>query len=225
MIKLEGIKKSYTVGRSTLEVLKGITLHVEKGEFVSIIGPSGTGKSTLMHIMGLLDTPDSGSYTFMGRDVTNLPDRELSKIRNREIGFVFQAFHLIERYTVIDNVLLPIRYRKEDTKPYKSKALELLERMGILERAHHRASELSGGERQRVAIARALIGNPRLILADEPTGNLDSKTSSEIMDIFSGLNGEGKTVIIVTHDPEVASKCRRIVRMRDGIIESDEGSG
>ncbi len=225
MIKLEGIKKSYTVGRSTLEVLKGITLHVEKGEFVSIIGPSGTGKSTLMHIMGLLDTPDSGSYTFMGRDVTNLPDRELSKIRNREIGFVFQAFHLIERYTVIDNVLLPIRYRKEDTKPYKSKALELLERMGILERARHRASELSGGERQRVAIARALIGNPRLILADEPTGNLDSKTSSEIMDIFSGLNGEGKTVIIVTHDPEVASKCRRIVRMRDGIIESDEGSG
>ena len=175
--------------------------------------------------MGLLDTPDSGSYTFMGRDVTNLPDRELSKIRNREIGFVFQAFHLIERYTVIDNVLLPIRYRKEDMKPYKSRALELLERMGIFERAHHRASELSGGERQRVAIARALIGNPRLILADEPTGNLDSKTSSEIMDIFSELNSEGKTVIIVTHDPEVASKCKRIVRMRDGIIESDEGSG
>ncbi len=220
MIELKGIRKSYKIGKSRMEVLKGVDLVVREGEFLSIMGPSGAGKSTLMHIIGLLDTPDEGSYKLMGMEVSGLSDRELSFIRNRKIGFVFQAFHLIERYTVIENVLLPIRYRKKKSmKEFKERAEMLLERLGLIDKSFHRAFELSGGERQRVAIARALVGNPKLILADEPTGNLDSRTSSEIMSLFEEMNKDGKTIIIVTHDPEVASRAERIVRIRDGIIE------
>ncbi len=224
MMVLEGVRKSYMVGEVKVEVLRGIDLKIEKGEYVAILGPSGAGKSTLMHILGLLDVPDEGKYFFSGIETENLSDKELSRIRNEEIGFVFQAFHLIPHYTILENVLLPFRYRRNrNSFNGKEKALELIEKMGLLSRINHRANELSGGERQRVAIARALVNDPKVILADEPTGNLDTKTSNEIMDIFDELNEGGKTIVIVTHDPDVASRAKRRIVIIDGKIESDTG--
>ena len=219
MLKMHGIHKSYKIGPNAVEVLKGIDLEVTNGEMVSIMGQSGSGKSTLMNIIGLLDRADRGSYSVDGTDVAQYSDRELSALRNRKIGFVFQSFFLLSRLSALDNVGVPLVYRGLHKAEIRQLSQTYLERVGMGERSHHRPNELSGGQQQRVAIARALVGQPSLILADEPTGSLDSRVGQEIMALFTALNQtEGMTVVIITHDAKVAAQCQRVVYMRDGYL-------
>ncbi|RNI34307.1 ABC transporter ATP-binding protein [Hanamia caeni] len=221
IIQLENIKKSYYLGKQELKVLKGISLEVFKNEYVALMGPSGSGKSTLMNILGCLDSPSSGKYILNGEDVSKMQDDDLADVRNKEIGFVFQQFNLLPRLTAAENVALPLIYNGTSKKIRTAQALEMLDRVGLADRSHHKPNELSGGQNQRVAIARALVNNPSIILADEPTGNLDSKTSIEIMHIFDKIQSEGNTVILVTHEEDIAAYAHRIIRLKDGVIESD----
>lgn len=218
LVILKGITKTYQTGKINYKVLKGIDLEVKEGEFLAIMGASGSGKSTLLNIIGLLDKPDSGVYIFDEKEVNSLSKKELAKIRNQKIGFVFQAFHLIPWATALENVLMPLLYKGKIKKEDEKKALQLLIRLGLEKRINAKPGELSGGEQQRVAIARALITKPTLLLADEPTGNLDSKSSQEVMNIFKELNEEGLTIIMVTHDPEIAKFAQRIKIIKDGIF-------
>jgi len=221
IIRLEEIHKSYFMGKQALPVLKGVTLNIFKNEYVALMGPSGSGKSTLMNIIGCLDTPTDGTYVLNGQDVSKMPDDDLADVRNIEIGFVFQQFNLLPRLTAVENVALPLVYAGIPRRQRLERAMEVLEKVSLTDRSHHKPNELSGGQCQRVAIARALINNPSLILADEPTGNLDTKTSIEIMDIFSSIQSAGNTVVLVTHEEDIANYAHRIVRLRDGMIESD----
>ncbi len=221
MITLKNIKKSYFIGERELTILKGINLEIGKGEFVILMGVSGSGKTTLMNIVGLLDKQTEGEYLFMDTGIDGLDDEMLATMRNMHIGFVFQQFFLLPYLNAIENVMIPIIYSKKQIKHPREKAKHLFERFGLIERRHNKPSQLSGGEQQRVAIARALINDPDLILADEPTGALDSKTGNEIMELFRMLNGDGKTVIVVTHDPKLASFGKRIIRIEDGTISED----
>ncbi len=221
IVRLENIRKVYENFGVKNEVLKGINLVIKKGEFVSIMGPSGSGKTTLMNIIGCLDTATSGKYYLDGKDISNLNDDELSEIRSEYIGFVFQQFYLIQYLNVLENVLMPTIYSKKDRKNIKEKAKELLEKVGLGDKLNFKPSQLSGGQQQRVAIARALINEPQLILADEPTGALDSKTAESIMKIFKELNEEGKTIVIITHDPSIALQTERIIKIKDGKILND----
>jgi putative ABC transport system ATP-binding protein len=219
MLKLVDIRKKYTIGPTEFEVLKGVNLEVGKGELVSIMGSSGCGKSTLMNIIGLLDKPTSGSYAIEGKPMMDADDDELSTIRNLKIGFVFQQYHLLTRFTSLDNVALPLLYRNEKEADLKERSLEFLRKVDMQDRADHKPTELSGGQQQRVAIARAMAGHPAIILADEPTGALDTRVGQEIMDLFKRLNEEEDiTVVIITHDPQIAKQCKRFVTMRDGIL-------
>ncbi|MFV8248524.1 ABC transporter permease [Bdellovibrio bacteriovorus] len=220
MIDIKGIRKSYQMGDTKVDVLKGISLKIERGDFVAIMGPSGSGKSTLMHILGLLDVPSEGSYNLNGREVADLSEDELAIVRREEIGFIFQQFNLLPRMEAWQNVSLPLIY-SEDGFSY-DKAHTLLDKVGLAERIHHKSNELSGGQQQRIAIARSLINNPRIIFADEPTGNLDSKSEKEIMQILHKLNDQGITVIVVTHEEEIGQQAKRLIRLRDGVIQSDE---
>ena len=222
MIHLENIQKSYYLGKQELKVLKGISLEIFKNDYVALMGPSGSGKSTLMNILGCLDSPTAGKYILNNADVSQMIDDDLAEVRNKEIGFVFQQFNLLPRLTAAENVALPLIYNGTPKKIRNEQALEMLRRVGLEDRSHHKPNELSGGQNQRVAIARALVNNPSIILADEPTGNLDSKTSVEIMHIFDKIQSDGNTVILVTHEEDIANFARRIIRLRDGIIESDE---
>lgn len=220
MLELMNIHKSYSLGTVDVEILKGVNMRVEQGEMLAVLGSSGCGKSTLMNILGFLDQPSSGEYAFGGRKAAGLSDNELSRIRNTEIGFVFQQFHLLPKLTALDNVCLPLVYRGIPSKERKERARSLLDKVGMGEREHHRPGELSGGQQQRVAIARALCGQPSLILADEPTGALDVSTSREIMNLFLSLNeDEGMTVVLITHDPSLATQCGRSVIMQDGVVD------
>src|ERR1700743_2310157 len=221
IIELSNIQKSYFMGRHPLPVLLGVSLSIFRNEYVALMGPSGSGKSTLMNILGCLDTPTSGTYVLNGQDVSKMADDSLADVRNIEIGFVFQQFNLLPRLTAAENVALPLVYAGVPRKQRLERAMEVLEKVSLTDRSHHKPNELSGGQCQRVAIARALINNPSLILADEPTGNLDSKTSIEIMDIFGSIQATGNTVILVTHEEDIANYAHRIVRLRDGVIESD----
>lgn len=221
IIHLEGIKKNYYLGKQVIEVLKGITLDINKGEYVALMGPSGSGKSTLMNILGCLDTPTDGRYVLNDRDVSKMPDNQLAEVRNQEIGFVFQQFNLLPRLTALENVALPLVYAGIPKKQRNEKALKMLDRVNLTDRSHHKPNELSGGQNQRVAIARALVNDPSIILADEPTGNLDSKTSYEIMEIFGRIHDSGNTVILVTHEEDIANHAHRVIRLRDGVIETD----
>jgi putative ABC transport system ATP-binding protein len=224
IILLEDIRKSYYLGKQELPVLKGIDLTIARNEYVALMGPSGSGKSTLMNILGCLDTATAGRYTLNGNDVSHMVDDELATIRNTEIGFVFQQFNLLPRLTAWENVAVPLIYAGAGRKEREERARAILEKVGLADRAHHKPNELSGGQSQRVAIARALVNNPSLILADEPTGNLDSKTSIEIMDLFSAIHDGGNTVVLVTHEEDIAAHTHRVVRMRDGVIESDRAN-
>jgi len=221
IIHLENIKKNYYLGKQIIEVLKGISLDIFKNEYVALMGPSGSGKSTLMNILGCLDTPTAGTYILNGHDVSKMVDNDLADIRNKEIGFVFQKFNLLPRLTAAENVALPLVYAGVPKKQRLERALQVLEKVGLAERSHHKPNEMSGGQNQRVAIARALVNDPAIILADEPTGNLDSKTSHEIMDIFGAIHTGGNTVVLVTHEEDIAHYAHRIIRLRDGLIESD----
>ena len=225
MIRLESIYKNYQQGKNEVKVLKGIDLSVQEGEYVAIMGPSGSGKSTLMNIIGALDRPTSGNYFLDGEDVSTLDDNELADIRNKKIGFVFQTFNLLPRMTALRNVELPLIYAGVKKRIRRELAMESLERVGLTERAGHRPNEMSGGQRQRVAIARALVVNPRILFADEPTGNLDTKTGEDILTLFHTLNDSGATVVMVTHENDVALHSKRIVHIRDGLIWSDESVG
>jgi putative bacteriocin export ABC transporter (lactococcin 972 group) len=222
IIRLENIRKEYVNFGVKTEVLKGINLTIYEGEFVSIMGASGSGKTTLMNIMGCLDTPTDGKYYLEGKDISNLTDDELSEIRNEYIGFIFQQFYLIEYLNVLENVLVPIGYSKKKLDNPKERAKNLLNRVGLGDKLKFKPSQLSGGQQQRVAIARALINEPHLILADEPTGALDSKTAQDIMNIFKELNEEGKTIVIITHDINIAKQTKRIIKIKDGIIVGEE---
>src|SRR6195952_2236230 len=222
IIHLENIQKSYFMGNQELPVLKGISLDIFKNEYVALMGPSGSGKSKLMNILGCLDTPTGGKYVLNENDVSRMEDDNLSKVRNKEIGFVFQQFNLLPRLTAVDNVALPLIYAGVGKKERTERALAVLEKVSLADRSHHKPNELSGGQCQRVAIARALVNNPAIILADEPTGNLDTKTSYEIMSIFGKIQSSGNTVILVTHEEDIANYSNRIVRLRDGVIESDK---
>ena len=222
IIHLEGIRKSYLMGKQALQVLKGIDLNILKNEYVALMGPSGSGKSTLMNILGCLDSPTAGKYILNGHDVSKMPDDDLADVRNKEIGFVFQQFNLLPRLTALENVALPLVYAGNSRKQRTEMAMEVIKKVGLEDRSHHKPNELSGGQCQRVAIARALVNNPSIILADEPTGNLDTKTSIEIMEIFGQIQSSGNTVVLVTHEEDIANHAHRIVRLRDGIIESDK---
>jgi putative ABC transport system ATP-binding protein len=221
VIQLENINKSYFMGVQALPVLKGISLNIFKNEYVALMGPSGSGKSTLMNILGCLDSPTSGTYILNGKDVSKMPDNDLAEVRNKEIGFVFQQFNLLPRLTAAENVALPLVYAGIGKKERTERAMEVLGKVGLADRSHHKSNELSGGQIQRVAIARALVNDPAIILADEPTGNLDSKTSAEVMDIFGKIQASGNTVVLVTHEEDIAAYAKRVVRLRDGLIESD----
>jgi putative ABC transport system ATP-binding protein len=221
LIQLKGITKVYQMGKVATKVLMGIDLNVAAGEFVAIMGPSGTGKSTVMHIMGLLDRPTTGTYLLKDQDVTVLSDNALSSIRNQTMGFVFQAFHLLSRATALQNALLPLTYAAKYPSDAKARGAKALEAVGLGHRLDHRPGEMSGGERQRVAIARALVQDPELLFADEPTGNLDNRSSYEVMDIFQQLNDQGRTVVIVTHEDDIARHCKRIIRLNYGRIATD----
>lgn len=222
IIHLENICKSYYLGKQELEVLKGINIDILKNEYVALMGPSGSGKSTLMNILGCLDTPTRGRYILNGHDVSRMIDNDLAEIRNKEIGFVFQQFNLLPRLTAAENVALPLIYSGISKKERIERSLEVLRKVKLDDRSHHKPNELSGGQCQRVAIARALINNPAIILADEPTGNLDSKTSHEIMDILGKIHNEGNTVVLVTHEEDIAGFAHRVIRLRDGVIETDK---
>lgn len=221
IIHLESIRKSYYMGSHSIEVLKGISLDIYKNEYVALMGPSGSGKSTLMNILGCLDTPTSGKYVLNGNDVSQMSDDDLAEIRNKEIGFVFQQFNLLPRLTAVENVALPLVYAGASKKERTEKANEALRKVGLGDRSNHKPNEMSGGQIQRVAIARAIINNPAILLADEPTGNLDSKTSIEVMEIFGQIQAAGNTVVLVTHEEDIAGYAKRVVRLRDGLIESD----
>lgn len=221
IIHLDTIQKSYFMGKMELKVLKGISLDIQKNEYVALMGPSGSGKSTLMNIIGCLDSPTKGKYILNGQDVSKMEDNSLADVRNKEIGFVFQQFNLLPRLTALENVALPLVYSGMSRKQRNEKANHVLEMVNLSDRSHHRPNEMSGGQCQRVAIARALVNDPSLILADEPTGNLDTSTSHEIMQIFGEIHSRGNTVVLVTHETDIANHALRIVRLRDGIIESD----
>jgi len=216
MIRMDGIQKTYRVGGVEVPAVRGISLHIRKGEFVAIMGPSGCGKSTLMNLMGCLDTPTSGSYLLDGQEVAGLDDDALSTIRNRKIGFVFQSFNLLPRATALENVELPLIYRDEGG--IKTKAAAALASVGLADRAHHKPSELSGGQQQRVAAARALVTDPAILMADEPTGNLDTKASEEVMALFGDLHRQGRTIVLVTHEPDIAKHAERIIHLKDGQV-------
>ena len=221
IIDIKGITRDFQLGSETVYVLKGIDLLINKGEYVALMGPSGSGKSTLMNILGCLDTPTSGSYILNGKQVSEMHDDELAEIRNKEIGFVFQTFNLMPRTTALDNVALPMVYAGFSKEARNNRATEVLTQVGLSDRMDHKPNQLSGGQRQRVAVGRALVNKPSIILADEPTGNLDSKTSIEIMKLFGEIHANGNTVILVTHEEEIAAHAHRIIRLRDGIIEKD----
>lgn len=222
LINIKQIKRDFQLGSETINVLKGIDLQIDKGEYVALMGPSGSGKSTLMNLLGCLDTPTSGTYILNGKDVSQMHDDDLAEIRNKEIGFVFQTFNLLPRTTALDNVALPMIYAGYSKSDRNIRAAEVLTQVGLADRMDHQPNQLSGGQRQRVAVARALVNKPSIILADEPTGNLDSKTSVEIMKLFGDIHAAGNTVILVTHEEDIAEYAHRIIRLRDGLIESDK---
>lgn len=221
IIKTESLKRSFQVGSEKVEALKGINLSVEKGEFLSIMGPSGSGKTTLMNIIGCLDTPTSGSYFLNNKLVNDLDEDNLALIRNREIGFVFQSFHLLAKNSALNNVILPLKYAGIKQDEANRLARNVLDKVGLSDRINHAPSELSGGQQQRVAIARALVNNPSIVFADEPTGNLDSQTGDDVMKLFKELNNQGQTIILITHEEEIARQTNRIINIKDGLIESD----
>lgn len=222
MIHTQKLVRQFQVGDSVVNALDEVDIDVHAGEFVAVMGPSGSGKSTLMNILGCLDTPDRGEYQLLGESISERDDAELSRVRNQHIGFVFQSFHLLPRMTALENTLLPYRYRDADMTAARATAEAMLDQLGLTDRIDHRPNQLSGGQRQRVAIARALVSKPPLLLADEPTGNLDSKTSVEIMELFTQLNQEGQTIVMVTHEDEIAAYAGRVIHMRDGKVERDE---
>jgi len=222
IIRTDNLKRSFNMGEQNVDALKGISFNVSKGEFISIMGPSGSGKTTLMNIIGCLDTPSSGDYYLNENLVSDLNDNELAKIRNKEIGFVFQFFHLLAKNTALDNVLLPLKYAGTSKDVAHKMALDVLYKVGLEDRVNHKPSELSGGQQQRVAIARALVNKPTIIFADEPTGNLDSSTGSDVMQLFKDLNEQGQTIILITHEDEIAHQSKRIINIKDGLIESDK---
>ena len=221
IISLQGIRKSYFLGKQELPVLKGIDITIKRNEYVALMGPSGSGKSTLMNILGCLDTPTAGHYILNGKDVSRMGEDELAGVRNVEIGFVFQQFNLLPRLTAWENVAVPLIYAGVGKRDREERAKTMLDKVGLGDRGHHKPNELSGGQSQRVAIARALVNNPSLILADEPTGNLDTKTSIEIMDLFMQIHDSGNTVVLVTHEEDIAKHTHRVVRIRDGVVETD----
>ncbi|NNK98698.1 MAG: ABC transporter ATP-binding protein [Xanthomonadales bacterium] len=221
MITTNNLCRRFHVGDSWVHALDRVDLQIDKGDFVAVMGPSGSGKSTLMNILGCLDTPDEGDYRFLDQEVADMDDDQLSRVRNQHIGFVFQSFHLLPRLTALENVLLPMRFSDSDPSANQQRGLHLLERLGLSDRTDHRPNQLSGGQRQRVAIARSMINEPPLLLADEPTGNLDSRTSEEIMELFEEINGRGQTILMVTNEEEIAAHAKRLIRMRDGKIEDD----
>jgi len=222
MLEIKKIKKIYQMGKVKVEALRGVSFYIDKGEFVAIMGPSGSGKSTLMHIIGCLDQPTEGNFIIGGKDVSKLNDDRLAEIRNKKIGFVFQQYNLLSRTNILHNVEIPLIYAGLKSKQRRKLAMQALESVGLSDRVKHKPNEISGGERQRAAIARALVNDPLIILADEPTGNLDTKTGEEIMKIFYKLHQQGNTLIMVTHEAEVARHARRIIHLRDGLIEKDE---
>lgn len=224
IIHLENIQKSYFMGTQALPVLKGINLDIFKNEYVALMGPSGSGKSTLMNIIGCLDSPSAGTYILNNKDVSKMADDDLAEVRNKDIGFVFQQFNLLPRLTAAENVALPLVYAGIGKKERTERAMAVLALVDLANRSHHRPNEMSGGQIQRVAIARALVNNPAIILADEPTGNLDSKTSTEVMHIFGKIQASGNTVVLITHEEDIAGYAKRVIRLRDGIVESDRTS-
>ena len=222
IIKTDNLVRHFTVGTQTVEALRGVSLDIDKGEFVAIMGPSGSGKSTLMNIIGCLDSPTSGTYHLNNKNVSTLDDDALALIRNHEIGFVFQNFHLLARNTALDNVMLPLKYAGIDKSEQEEIAMEVIKSVDLESRAHHQPSELSGGQQQRVAIARALVNKPSILFADEPTGNLDSKTGDDVMNLFTNLHKQGQTIIVITHEIEVANQAERIISIKDGKIFEDQ---
>jgi putative ABC transport system ATP-binding protein len=222
VIDLQGIGKSYIMGQEQIHALRSVTFSIERAEYVALMGPSGSGKSTLMNIIGCLDTPTKGSYFLSGQEVSRMDDRQLAEVRNREIGFIFQTFNLLPRLTALENVALPLVYAGVSRSERLKRAAEVLDQVGLRPRMKHKPNELSGGQRQRVAVARALVNRPSILLADEPTGNLDSKTSMDIMELFADIHTLGNTIVLVTHEEEIARYAHRIVRLRDGNIESDQ---
>ena len=222
IIIIKGIKKFYKVGNQEVKALNGVDIIIHKNEYVAIMGPSGSGKSTMMNILGCLDSPTAGTYILNGTDVSKMDDNDLAEVRNKEIGFIFQSFNLLPRYNALDNVSLPLIYSGIGKAERDLMAREAIESVDLTDRLHHKPNELSGGQRQRVAVARALVNKPSIILADEPTGNLDSKTSADIMKLFADIHKKGNTIIVVTHEEDIAKHAKRLIRLRDGIIESDE---